>query len=154
MSREQIAWEMRAFNELSPDQLIEILALRQAVFIVEQNCPYHDIDEHDRHCYHLLGWQHKQLAAYLRVVPPGRTFSELSLGRIVTAGFARGSGIGKQLVSKGLEEAFKVFGEQPIHISAQTYLLDFYRSFGFEVVSEPYDEDGIPHVKMLRAINH
>ena len=150
MNKPNLFWQVKPFDSLTAREICNILALRQEVFIVEQNCPYVDIDGKDNNCHHLMGLYQDKLCAYLRIVPPGLIFDELSLGRIVTAGSIRGQGVGRLLMHEGLQQAFAIFGQQPIRIAAQQYLLDFYRSFEFRVVSEPYDEDGIPHVLMLR----
>lgn len=150
-----LTWQWAAFHELTVEELYAILMLRQRVFVVEQRCPYLDIDGKDEGCFHLCGWKgspdsSRELLAYLRVLPPGVSFPELSLGRIVTAPEVRGTGLGRQLMHKGLAMAEQAFGPQPIRISAQMHLKKFYETFGFRQVSEPYDEDGILHIEMLR----
>lgn len=149
-----IEWQWSEFEALSRDDLYAVLARRQEVFIMEQNCVYQDVDGLDQHAYHLLGWRQRaggrELVAYLRCVLPGRKFDELSLGRVLCAPSVRGTGIGKQLFAEGLRRAALQFPGRRIRISAQQYLEAFYRSFGFEATSEPYSEDGIPHVEMLR----
>ena len=149
-----IEWQWSTFEELSRDDLYAVLTQRQEVFIVEQNCVYRDVDGLDQHAIHLLGWQHgtagRELVAYLRCVLPGRKFNELSLGRVLCAPSARGTGVGKQLFAEGIRRVELQFPGQRIRISAQQYLESFYRGFGFEVTSAPYSEDGIPHVEMLR----
>lgn len=147
-------WQWSTFEELRVDELYSVLAKRQEVFILEQNCVYQDLDGLDRHAHHLLGWRHsaegRELVAYLRCVPPGKKFAEPSLGRVLCAPSARGTGIGKQLLTEGIRRAELQFPGRRIRISAQQYLEAFYRGFGFQVCSEPYSEDGIAHVEMLR----
>jgi ElaA protein len=147
-------WQWSAFEQLSVDDLYAVLAVRQEVFILEQRCFYPDLDGIDRAAHHLLGWSHhggeRKLAAYLRCVPPGVKFDEPSLGRVLTAPFARGTGVGKVMMEEALRHAEQLHPGRAIRISAQLYLQRFYEGFGFRVTSAPYDEDGIPHIEMLR----
>lgn len=149
-----IDWQWRAFAELTTTELYEVLAARQQVFILEQQCFYNDFDGLDRQAHHLLGWHtiggQRQLAAYLRCLAPGAKYAEMSLGRVLTAREARGTGAGRELVARGIELACRQHPGHRIRIGAQAYLERFYSSFGFETVSAPYDEDGILHVDMLR----
>lgn len=145
-------WECKSFGDLTGTELYAALQLRNEVFVVEQNCVYQDCDGYDLRCRHLLGWAESDggpyLAAYLRLVPAGLIYAEASIGRVVTSPRARGSGAGRELVAESLRLLDQA-GEAAIRISAQAYLEKFYRGFGFEVVSEPYLEDGIPHIEML-----
>jgi ElaA protein len=147
-------WQWSSFEALSKDDWYAIVARRQEVFILEQNCVYQDIDGADLQSYHLLGWQgdaaQRHLAAYLRCVFPGVKYPEMSLGRVLSAPAVRGTGIGRELLAQGIARAEKQFPGESIRIGAQLYLEAFYRSFGFERTGEPYDEDGIAHVEMLR----
>lgn len=147
-------WQWSSYQALSKDDLYAILARRQEVFIVEQKCVYQDADGVDLQAFHLLGWQgqgaQRQLLAYLRCVFPGVKYPEISLGRVLSAPAVRGTGIGRELLEQGIRHAERQFPNQQIRISAQLYLEAFYAGFGFERTSEPYDEDGIPHVEMLR----
>ena len=149
-----IEWEWKHFDGLTGAELYEILARRQDVFILEQTCLYPDMDGLDQQAWHLLGWQTgdsgRRLAAYLRCLAPGAKYAEMSLGRVLTTGFARGGGIGRQLLDQGIGHAERQFPGQRIRIGAQRHLERFYASFGFRTVSEPYDEDGIMHIDMLR----
>ena len=147
-----IHWQWRSYAELSPLQIHAIFAARQAVFIVEQACPYPDIDSKDLRALHLAGWAGEQLAAYLRLLAPGESYpDEPSLGRIITTKMARGTGIGRELVARGLEKIHELYPTLPTRIGAQAHLHKFYGSFGFVQSSEPYDEDGIMHIEMMRA---
>ena len=153
-----IEWDWKAFEALSLDELYEILLLRQQVFILEQQCFYNDIDDLDRVSHHLIGWGtdeqgSRRICAYLRVFPPGVKFPEISIGRVLVAQHARGGGLGAELMTKAVEIAGREFACHPIKISAQTYLTQFYTTLGFEPISEPYDEDGIQHIDMLRKPN-
>ncbi len=151
---EQTEWEWLHFSALSATQLYAVLALRMDVFILEQQCLWNDLDGLDQDAHHLLGWRtvdgKRQLAAYLRLLAPGVHYDDMSIGRVVNARFARGSGIGRELLTHGIRLAEQQYPGQRIKIGAQRYLEKFYASFGFVTVSEPYDEDGIIHVKMLR----
>ncbi|RIL08932.1 MAG: GNAT family N-acetyltransferase [Proteobacteria bacterium] len=146
-----LKWQCSAFEQLSSSELYEVLRLRQEVFIVEQNCPYLDADGTDRSSYHLLGWseEDKRLVAYARLVKPGIKYAEASIGRVVTSSSARGTGCGKLLVAEAIVQIKSLCPGIGIRISAQQYLERFYKEFGFETVSPPYDEDGIPHIEML-----
>lgn len=148
-------WHWLPFEQLHGAELYEVLALRQQVFVLEQRCLYPDLDGCDQDAWHLLGWQtangQRRLAAYLRCLAPGVKYGEMSLGRVLTAPFARGGGIGRELLGRGIALASQQYPGQDIRIGAQLYLERFYRDFGFETVSAPYDEDGIPHIDMLRS---
>ena len=145
-----IQWQWRRYDELSPREIHAIFAARQAVFIVEQNCPYLDLDGKDLDAWHLMAWSGQDVAAYLRLVAPGVSYPEPSLGRVITTRIARGSGLGRELVARGLEKIHELYPTQPIRIGAQAHLQRFYGSLGFVQSSEPYDEDGIPHLQMRR----
>jgi ElaA protein len=149
-----IEWQWRSFAELGTTELYEVLARRQQVFILEQQCFYNDFDGLDRQAHHLLGWRsadgQRQLAAYLRCLAPGAKYTEMSLGRVLTTQAARGAGTGRELIARGIEHACRQHPGHRIRIGAQAYLERFYQSFGFETVSAPYDEDGILHIDMLR----
>lgn len=142
-------WLTKKFEALSPQEIYKIWHIRELVFIVEQNCVYLDCDGKDLSAKHLMGFDGSRLVAYLRVTPPGSRFPEYSLGRILTHPDVRGTGIGKELMRRGIEYIKKNYGEQPIRISAQAHLKRFYSSFGFQQVSEEYLEDEIPHIEML-----
>jgi ElaA protein len=143
-----LRWIDRAFGDLSAIDLYAITALRERVFIVEQKCVYLDADGHDPQCRHV--WAETRdhaIHAYLRIVPAGVKYPEVSIGRVIVAQELRGTGLGKTLVQHGIALA----GAVPIKIAAQAYLEKFYKELGFVRTSEIYDEDGIPHVDMLRT---
>lgn len=145
-----IAWRYEPFDRLTPAELYAILAVRQRVFVVEQTCAYLDADGHDAASHHL--WTGDgAVQAYLRVVPPGEKFAEPSLGRIVTAPEVRRAGLGRPLVREGLARARAAYGQVPVRIGAQAYLMRFYGELGFVRASDDYLEDGIPHLEMLHA---
>lgn len=147
----QVDWRWAHFAALTPAELYAITQARIAVFVVEQSCPYQDADGVDPACHHLWALAGgSEVAAYLRVVPPGVKYAEPSLGRILTTGTGRGAGLGRALVAEGISRLEALYGAQPIRIGAQRYLLGFYEAFGFARTGYDYDEDGIPHSEMLR----
>ena len=147
-----VEWITKTFDQLTVDELYDVLQLRQSVFVVEQKCWYLDADGLDKQSLHLLGrLPSGQLACYLRIVPPGHRFNEPSIGRVVVDNNLRRHRIGTSLMTRGVElveERYPTFG---IFLSAQKYLEYFYRSFGFTSTGHEYLEDGIPHVDMYRA---
>ncbi|WP_374518829.1 GNAT family N-acetyltransferase [Undibacterium squillarum] len=146
-----LQWQCLPFSELSLTQWHDIVKARIAVFVVEQNCPYQEVDGKDPHCLHLMAYTADgELAAYLRIIPPGLSYPQPSLGRVLTTEAARGSGAGKTLLKQGIQYLQQHYPGQDIQIGAQLYLDKFYRSFGFEPVSAVYLEDGIEHQDMLR----
>lgn len=149
-----IEWQWLDFNSIPNADLYEMLRQRQEVFVIEQQCFYSDMDGHDQAAHHLLGWQlidgKRTLAAYLRCIAPGIKFAEMSLGRVLTSQAARGSGAGRQLIAEGIRCAEALHPGHRIRIGAQAHLEKFYGEFGFRAVGQPYDEDGIPHLEMLR----
>ncbi len=145
-----INWIAKPLTELTPTELYKILRLRAEVFVVEQNCPYLDPDDKDFSSVHLMGWQGAHLAAYARIVRPGISYPEISIGRVATSPLNRGSGLGKELVTQCIMLIEQEHGLQPIRIGAQLYLKSFYGAFGFVTQSDVYLEDGIEHIIMLR----
>lgn len=145
-----LKWVLKKFDELTPDELYAILRLRSEVFVVEQNCVFQDMDDKDQQCYHLMGWQNNLLAAYTRLVPPGVSYEQPSIGRVVTSPRVRRDGVGKQLMNQSIDETNNLFGKRSIKIGAQLYLKSFYESLGFVQSGEIYDEDGIDHIHMIR----
>jgi ElaA protein len=144
-------WGWYTFAELSGAQVYGLLALRQEVFVLEQQCLYHDIDGRDDQAQHLLGTGSAgQVLAYLRVLPPGVAAPHVAIGRVVTHRAARGHGAGRALMARGVAWAEEHYPGQAIFLAAQHHLASFYASFGFVATGEPYIEDGIPHVDMLR----
>jgi ElaA protein len=147
-----ITWTCKAFQELSPIELYRILQLRNEVFVVEQHCIFQDADNNDFTPMHFMAWCGEELAAYTRLFNKGITYPEASIGRVITSPKFRRIGLGKQLMINSIDQIFKLYGEQPIQIGAQLYLKKFYESFGFQAIGEVYDEDGIPHVHMIRPL--
>ena len=144
-------WHDRAFAELGLAELYAIVALRERVFVVEQRCVYLDADGVDPASRHVFATRGGALVAYLRVVPAGARYAEVSIGRVLTAPEARGEGLGRTLMLRGLQAVRDFHGEVAIRLGAQAHLTRFYASLGFVQLGEPFDEDGIPHVYMLRA---
>lgn len=147
----ELNWVYKTFNELTAAELYAILQLRSEVFVVEQNCVYLDIDNKDKKSSHLMAWYGPDLAAYTRLVPPGVSFAEASIGRLVTSPRHRGTGMGITLMQKSIALCLETYATTQIRIGAQLYLQKFYTGLGFEPCSEPYDEDGIPHIEMTLA---
>lgn len=147
-------WQWSRFNQLSLDDLYAVVRLREAVFIIEQNCPYPDADGRDPRAWHLLGWKkyggERKLVAYARVFEPGIRYEQASIGRVVTAPEVRGTGLGKVLMAEALRRIESLLPGQPVKIAAQRRLENFYLGFGFRTISAPYEEDGIIHVDMIR----
>lgn len=146
-----VRWQWYAWQDLMPDTLYALLRLRSAIFVVEQNCVFPDMDGRDPACEHLCGWDGDELVAYLRLVPPGVRTPEVSLGRVVVAQPARGRGLGRDVMLEGLRGCGRRHPGAPVKVSAQQHLEKFYGSLGFVRVGEPYDEDGIMHVDMIRG---
>lgn len=144
-------WEWLPFAELGMDRLYAVLCAREQVFVLEQRCLYLDADGADPRCWHLLGSADDgTLAAYLRVPLPGVKYAEHSMGRVLTTAAHRGGGLGRELVREGLARIEATFGVVPVRLAAQAHLEAFYESFGFARVGDVYDDDGIPHLEMLR----
>jgi ElaA protein len=144
-----ITFTTKAFSDLSTQELYEILRLRSEVFVVEQNCPYLDMDDKDQACLHVLGIDEGQLAAYARLVPAGISYDSPAIGRVVTAAAFRKHGYGKALMTHCINETLNHFKTDTITISAQQYLEKFYTTLGFVTKSDMYLEDDIPHIKMM-----
>ncbi|MDG2129679.1 MAG: GNAT family N-acetyltransferase [Fuerstiella sp.] len=144
-------WSWHGFSALSTSGLYQILHLRQQVFVIEQQCAYDDIDNHDQVAFHLCGVNstNQTLQAYLRVLPPGTRFEESSIGRIVTAAECRGCGLGHELMRQSMDFCRDRFPGTAIRLSAQTHLQPFYAAHGFMTVTPEHLIDGISHVEML-----
>jgi len=144
-------WVCRPFAGLGVEPLYALMRLRQEVFVVEQKCAYLDADGADPKCWHLLGQDAQgRLLACLRIVPPGLRYEESSIGRVAVHPEARGTGLGLELVAKGVARCLQLHPVHPIRISAQAYLEAFYGRFGFVAEGPTYLEDDIPHVAMVR----
>lgn len=158
-------WQWTRFDDLRPRDLYALLRARSEVFVVEQRCAFVDTDGVDPHAWHLLGWTRSSgaaqgpgrdadaaavLAAYLRLIEPGRMFAEPSIGRVLTVAAFRRIGLGRPLMKEGLRKAAELYPGRAVRIGAQSRLERFYLSLGFRTVSPPYIEDEIEHLQMLR----
>jgi ElaA protein len=137
-----ITWDIHNWETISKNALYDVLALRSAVFVVEQNCVYQDLDSKDQKGIHILGYEQKALITYARVF---LTQKKVVIGRVVVHPLFRGLGYGKLVMQKSIAQAPT---NTPIHISAQEHLNTFYESFGFSQIGSGYLEDGIPHIPM------
>jgi ElaA protein len=147
-------WRFAPFDELTPHEVHDLYQARVAVFVLEQKCPFQDVDGVDPECWHLIGRRDAgrgPVLAYCRLVPPGVKYAEPSIGRVLTTEAARGSGAGRELMGEAVGRLGGLWPGRAIRIGAQQYLEEFYGGFGFVRCSEPYDEDGIQHIEMLRA---
>ncbi len=148
----EIVWTCRRFDELSTEELYRILQLRAEIFVVEQDCVYQDVDGLDQKGLHVmgevLGDEEPQLVCYSRLFPPGIKYKTASIGRVVTKESARGGGNGRALMENSMRFCREHWPDKAITISAQQYLEKFYNGLGFATESEPYAEDGIPHIRM------
>jgi len=146
----RITWQVSNLTQLDSLSLYRLFQLRQTVFVLEQKCLYADIDELDEHAIHLLGTDTSQkLIAYLRILAPGVSYREPSMGRVAVVESERGQGLGRLLIDQGITVLKQRFGNTAIRISAQRHLTALYKDAGFKVVGEAYLEDDIPHQQML-----
>ncbi|MDD3221301.1 MAG: GNAT family N-acetyltransferase [Clostridia bacterium] len=139
---------IKRFNELTVEELYEIYKLRVSVFVVEQNCPYQEIDEADKHAWHIWLEDEEGIQAYLRVVEAGINFPEVSIGRVLSR--KRRCGLGSRIVAEGIHVAENRLGAESIRIEAQVYARKLYEKAGFVQVSDEFLEDGILHIQMCR----
>lgn len=140
--------EIKKFNELTVEELYDILKVRSEVFVVEQNCVYNDQDGKDIDSIHIMIKEGNKIMAYLRVIKAGISYDNASIGRVLVTSEARKKGLARKIVCAGIDYIINSWNEDKITIGAQNYLRDFYESLGFEAVSEVYSEDGIPHLDM------
>jgi ElaA protein len=150
----EVEYQWYDFHELTGEELYALLRLRQEVFVVEQRCAYQDCDGLDQRAWHLLGWRRaegkRELVAYLRVMAPQGSQEMAAIGRLLVRLDLRRKGEGKKLLRLALNRIEQFCPQAPSRISAQHYLMNFYQEFGFSPVSGVYDEDGIPHITMIR----
>ncbi|MET3494558.1 GNAT family N-acetyltransferase [Variovorax boronicumulans] len=154
-------WYCKPFDALTASELYAILSARSEVFVVEQRCVYLDPDGKDTQAHHLFAMDggadaqgRQRVAAYMRLLPPGVSYEEASIGRVLTGATYRGQGLGQALLNRGLVHANGFWPNAALRIGAQAYLQKLYESAGFATVGEPYDEDGIPHIEMVRSVHH
>lgn len=146
-----VTFDWLPFDRLSGREVHDVLQLRSRVFVVEQTCAFLDADGVDPKCWHGLGREGDLLIATARLVPPGLKYEEPAIGRVVTAPEVRRTGAGRALMVSAIAQVQRLYPGQHIRLGAQRYLEKFYGSFGFVPSGEPYDEDGIPHIEMLRG---
>lgn len=148
-----LTFKTTAFKDLSLSELYDIMVLRQAVFVVEQNCSYLDADGKDAEALHLRAYHEEgELLAYARIFDRGIAYADYaSIGRVIVAQKARGTGLGYRLMEEAAKQLYRHYGLQPIKISAQAHLQTFYGLLGYQGVGEGYLEDGIPHRAMIKA---
>lgn len=147
----KLNWICKTFDDLNNNELYDLMVLRQEVFVVEQNCAYLDADGKDKYSYHVLGYDETgKPAACARIVYPGVSYKEVSIGRVASALLHRRTGVGKELMNETIKAIENIYGNVPVRISAQTYLVKFYSEFGFASTGKEYMEDGIPHTEMLK----
>ena len=142
---------MKKFGELMLDELYDILKLRTDIFVVEQNCPYSELDNKDKESIHIFYRDSGEITAYLRIIPKFLSYDSVSMGRICVKKEYRDKKLGREIVKDAINYIEKEMNEYIITIGAQEYLKDFYASFDFKPVSEVYDEDGISHLDMQRV---
>lgn len=140
------------YNELTTNQLYNILKLRAEVFVVEQNCAYQDLDNKDNKALHLTGEINNEIIAYTRIFKKGDYFTNSSIGRVLVKKEFRKKELGKAIMEKSIEIIKKNTKEEKIEISAQKYLTKFYKDLGFKKTGKEYLEDNIPHIKMILKI--
>jgi len=146
----EIEWRLKHWDELSTEEVYEVIALRIRVFIIEQNCPYQDADGKDKRSFHLFGLNAAgECVGCLRLVQPGVSYAEWSIGRVATDLSVRQTGVGKVMMGKAMAWLKDRHGNPAVRISAQTYLLRFYEGFGFQRTGKAYMEDNIPHEEMV-----
>lgn len=148
-----MTWILKNFDELTNQELYAILQLRNEVFIVEQNCIYPDVDNKDQPAVHLMCFEEEILMGYARILPPGISYPDPAIGRVVTAQSVRKKNIGKELMVRSIKACINLYGNTDITLSAQLYLKKFYESFDFKTIGEKYLEDGIEHIKMTRKVS-
>ena len=142
--------QVKTFQQLTIEELYQILRLRSEVFVVEQDCVYQDMDNKDQKALHVIGSKNGTVVAYTRIFKPGDYFDNASIGRVVVAEDQRKFGLGKKIMKASIQAVEQRFPQSPIEISAQSYLLKFYSDLGFSAFGDEYLEDGIPHTRMVK----
>ena len=142
--------QIKTFEELTINELYDLLQLRSEVFVVEQDCVYQDIDGKDQKALHILGFDNDILVAYTRCFAPGIYFPEAAIGRVVVRDSYRGKSYGHVIMKHSIQAIKEWYQTETIKLSAQTYLIAFYEAHGFQTIGEGYLEDGIPHIGMIK----
>jgi len=145
----QIDWKIKHFVDLNQYELYDVFALRINVFVVEQNCPYPELDGKDKHCFHVIGEHEGEVVATARIIPAGISYPEVSIGRVAIRSDFRGNELGHEIMRKALEFIDNEYGKCDIRISAQAHLQSYYEKHRFKSTGKEYLEDGIPHLEML-----
>ena len=146
-------WNFKHYSELSRDEFHDLVALRIKVFVIEQNCPYQDLDGLDKVCYHLLTTNQKnEVVGTARIIPPGQLYPAAGIGRVVLDESVRGGNHGHELMKRCKQFIFSIFVSYEIELSAQKHLERYYNNHGFISTGHEYEEDGIPHVKMIHTL--
>jgi ElaA protein len=146
-----LVWSAFRFDELTTRVFHDMIALRIAVFVVEQNCPYQELDGKDIHSIHIIGRnEHSEIVAIARIVPPSESYKLPSIGRVIIAPNFRSKGIGHELMQEAVRVTSVEYGEADIVLSAQAHLEKFYENHGFQSTGKAYLEDGIPHIEMIK----
>ena len=142
---------VKLFDELTLNELYDLLQLRSEIFVVEQDCVYQDLDGKDSKALHVIGKKEGKIVAYTRCFRPGIYFEEASIGRVVVKASERKYGYGHDIMKASVEAIKNTYNTENIKLSAQTYLVNFYESHGFLAIGEGYLEDGIPHIAMIKV---
>ena len=150
MNTNNLIWHLKTYEELTRDELYQIVRARLDVFVVEQDCSYLDTDNYDQKALHLWVEYEGEVIAYCRLFDKGIKYEEASIGRVLSRGEGRGKNIGRQLVGYAVQTIENVYKTTAIRISAQDYLLKFYGEFGFIPTDKKYLEDNLPHTEMYR----
>ncbi|WP_438012602.1 GNAT family N-acetyltransferase [Psychrobacter raelei] len=152
-----VKFTIKNFDELTAVDVYYILQARSQVFVVEQHCPYQDVDDIDFECLHLVAHMDKTLVGYCRIIPPnvGGVASNPNprIGRVLVLPEYRRNGLARDIMMHAIKYCRSKYGKKPIRIAAQTYLTEFYQSLGFEAIGEPYEEDGLSHIDMVLQQN-
>lgn len=143
-----IEWKWCSMEEMTPSFLYQLMAFREAIFVVEQKCPYQELDGRDESAWHLLGMRSRFPVACLRVLIPQRSSGSFRIGRVAVEESWRGKGLAREMILMAIERVSRERGRAGIVLDAQTYLADFYASLGFVNTGDEFLEDGIPHVPM------
>ena len=147
-------WKFKKFDELTTNELYEILKLRAEVFVVEQDCPYQDLDDKDKWAYHLFleDDDGSTVIAVLRILPENIAYEDMAIGRVIVKKSHRGQGLSKVMMRKAINFIIEDLGKKRIKLSGQAYLREFYEDLGFKRVSDIYLEDGIDHYEFLYEV--
>lgn len=142
-------WSLKKFSELTNHEIYKILKLRNEIFIVEQSCPYMDCDGKDEESYHLFAEDGEDIIAYLRIIKKGIIYDDVAIGRVCVNKKYRKNNLGREMLLRAISFIENELKEKKIKIQAQSYLYDFYKSLGFNEISDTYLEDGISHIDMI-----